>query len=67
MAANYQTLKNEYVHGGSKSMIAFVDLYLAENEYDDSFAGFLAYLYEIEGRLTASEYNNLTERMCEHV
>lgn len=62
MLDKYQILKKEYLDGGSKAMIAFTDIYVAENEYDDSFTGFLDYLYEIEGRLDAFDHYRLTER-----
>lgn len=62
MVDKYQELKNEYIEGGSKAMIAFTDIYVAENEYDDSFAGFLDYLYECEGRFGVTEHDRLTER-----
>lgn len=62
MEDKYQKLKAEYIDGGSKSMIAFTDIYLPEIGYDDSFAGFLDYLYEDEGRLGVLEHDQLTER-----
>ena len=63
MANQFQSLKNEYTDGGSKSMIEFTDAYVAADEYDDTFDGFLEYLYEIEGRLDTQTYKHLTEQI----
>lgn len=61
MGSTYQKLMNEYMNGGSKSMIDFVDHYL--DEYDDSFKGFVTYLYDIEGRIGPEQYQDLIERI----
>ena len=61
MENTYRKLMNEYVHGGSKSMIDFVDHYL--DEYDDSFKGFVTYLYDIEGRIEPEQYQDFIEGM----